>query len=270
MCSWRCGKDTSCCISAAEVLCHPLLSRWMYSWCMKLCNTSNEISNFSCLFECLTAAWCLFVIRIQATDFDLESFRLIGRRSISCATLTSLMFRDLSTRMTDRFAVDVALFCNSYLWCEGDPLLYLMCVCGPLLKWATRLWLLVRLQEEDRMYTRLEIPQYLSFVFFYVVTPDTQDNISSTADGQVQSRTGLAQCWRVWTLVCEQWTWHLSVFDCFWLLCSASGSETCMECVFVFCGSDISLHVRLISLNFGCSWLPLSWRPRWCRWPICA
>jgi len=76
---------------------------------------------------------CLFVARIQATDFDLESFRLIGRRSISCATLTSLTFRDLSTRMTDRFAVDVALFCNSYLWSEGDPLLYLECVCGPLL-----------------------------------------------------------------------------------------------------------------------------------------
>jgi len=93
---------------------------------------------------------CLFVARIQATDFDLESFRLIGRRSISCATLTSLTFRDLSTRMTDRFAVDVALFCNSYLWSEGDPLLYLECVCGPLLIWAPRLWLLVRLLEEDK------------------------------------------------------------------------------------------------------------------------
>jgi len=54
VCSWRCVKDSNCCISAAEVLCRPLLSRWMYSWCMKLCNTSNEISNFSCLFECLT------------------------------------------------------------------------------------------------------------------------------------------------------------------------------------------------------------------------
>ena len=125
-------------------------------------------------------------------------------------------------------------------------------------------------RRRQRMYTRLEMSQYLSFVFFYVLTPDTQDNISSTADGHVPSRTGVARCWRVWTLVCEQWTWHLS-FSRFLVL-----SDCCVQrLVQRLCVSVLwFLYNVACQMNFFEFWLllitTLSWRLTCCRWPICA
>jgi len=59
------------------------------------------------------------VVRILHIGFDPVSFPPTGRCSISCATLTSQTFKDSSTRTTDRSAVGVALFCNT--WSEYTP-----------------------------------------------------------------------------------------------------------------------------------------------------